>query len=337
MESNKLKKLMKIYNQRGILSTFAAILFGTIKKFSEQYRERKEIKIVKRITHCKKEIIVNVNDYKMILNGEKQGIHRELIVNHIRENQATKEMQQCIKKEEVILEAGANIGYYALMESKLVGDKGLIYAVEPAKDNFDYLIRNIKENKFKNVYPYKLAMGEKNGEALLNIYDAENWNTIADIPYAPKRAQEKILVQSVDKFLKGKKKPTFIRMDVEGYEYEIFGGMKELLKKHPPRGMFVEVHFYILGEEKSLKLLNLLKNSGYEVKKYFIDKKPFPRIFFLDYILERLEKIKDKLPTFYGEVKNVTIDDLIKNKNNLGSGSPEIFFELKNKKNAKKV
>lgn len=329
MELNKVNKLIDVFKNRGFGSVLAAVASVILKKCSEIYRYKKEERIIKNITNDKAEIILEINNYKMVLDGKKRGIHRDLIINRSREPLASEEMKNCLKKGDVVLEAGANIGYYTIMESKIVGENGLIYALEPASDNFNYLMRNIKENKLGNVLPYNLALGSNDGEAILNIYEFENWNTIEDISYAPQKGQEKVIVKSTDSFLSDKKRPTFLRMDVEGYELEIFKGMQALLKNCPPREIFLEIHFYIMGKEKSLMLLNLLKESGYEVRKYFLDKNFSPRIYLLDCLLERLDKIKDKLPIFYGEVKKVTIDDLIANKNNLGSGSPEIFFELK--------
>ena len=40
----------------------------------------------------------------------------------------------------------ANIGYYVILESKKVGEKGIIYAVEPIKENFELLEKNISLN-----------------------------------------------------------------------------------------------------------------------------------------------------------------------------------------------
>lgn len=327
----KFKHLIEVYKNRGALPACAAVISVLIKKCIDKYRDKKADKIIKNTATAqnKKEIILDINDYKLLLNRDKKGIHRELIINRIREPQATEAFKKIIKKGDVVLEAGANIGYYTILESLLVGDTGLIYAVEPANENFDYLRNNIEINNCKNVMPYKLALGSQNGDAVLNIYDFENWNTIEDISYVSKRGQEIVRVMTIDAFLKDKKKPSFIRMDVEGYELEILKGMLELLKETPPRGLFIEIHFYIMGKKNSLELLNILKENGYEVARYFLDKRFSPKIFLLDYLLERLDRIKDKLPIFYGEVHDITIDDLINNKNNLGSGSPEIFFELK--------
>jgi FkbM family methyltransferase len=332
MEDNKRQKIIKIYKRRGLKSLVAAALLVVIKKFADKYRAIKEKRMVESLVENKKTILTNVNGYRMILDGEKSGIHHELILNRIREPLATAEMKHNIKSGEIILEAGANIGYYALLESQIVGKKGKIYAIEPARDNFKYLLANIKENKFTNIFPSKLALGDKNGNVTLNIYESENWNTVVDIPYAQKKSQEKIRLQKLDSFLRDKQKPDFIRMDVEGYEYEIFRGMENLLKNNPPRGLFVETHFYIMGEEKSIDFLENLKRKGYEVSKYFLDKKPTPHIFLLDVLIEKLEQIKDGLPVASGEVRGVTMDDLIKNKFNLRGGAPEIFFELKNAK-----
>ncbi len=326
----KFKKIKEVYSSRGFVSVIAGGLFSVLRLLSDPYRNIKERSKVQKISKFNSKGIFKVNNYIMSLDPNKTGIHSELIQEGIREIQATEEMESVIRKGDVILEAGANIGYYALLESQRVGNDGKIYAIEPTKTNFRYLKKNINLNRAKNIESYKLALGDKDGQTFINIYDAENWNTIADIPYAQKRSREKVTLKKVDTFLRDKRKPTFVRMDVEGFEYEIINGMEGLLKKSPPRGMFIEMHFYIMGEDKSISLLKKLKERGYEIKRYFVDKKPCPRIRGVDWMLQRLERIKDKQKIIYGEVKGVKIDDLLKNKDNLRSGAPEIFFELKN-------
>lgn len=70
---------------------------------------------------------------------------------------------------------------------------------------------------------------------------------------------------TLDDFLKDKEYPNAIRMDVEGYEYQIIKGMQETLRKRLPLTLFVELHFGLLSKEEAMEILQTLKSSGFEI------------------------------------------------------------------------
>jgi len=83
-----------------------------------------------------------------------------------------------------------------------------------------------------------------------------------------------------------------LRMDVEGFEYNIILGANEILEKFKPK-IFVEIHKMYLGKEKTYEIFNNLKNKGYEIKYYI------PRIYD--------SPIIGKL----GDIKKITIDVIL--------------------------
>jgi ubiquinone/menaquinone biosynthesis C-methylase UbiE len=90
-------------------------------------------------------VVRKINNYKMNLYLSDKGIARELFSYGKREHFTTDLVQEgnIIKTGDVILDLGANIGYCALMEAKMVGPTGKIYAVEPSPINFNRLKENI--------------------------------------------------------------------------------------------------------------------------------------------------------------------------------------------------
>ena len=56
-----------------------------------------------------------------------------------------------------------------------------------------------------------------------------------------------------------------IRIDVEGYEYQIIKGVKRTLGKEIPLTLFIELHFNVLEKEESIQLLHTLKDAGFEI------------------------------------------------------------------------
>jgi FkbM family methyltransferase len=127
---------------------------------------------------------------------------------------------------------GANIGYYALMAARRVGPRGRVYAVEPVPHNMELLEASINLNGYTNIETFRLAMGQSDSTAKMYLSDHPNWSSF----YPPRKITGviDIPIMSVDSFLKVKRSPDLIRMDVEGYEYEILLGMTGLLKSARP-------------------------------------------------------------------------------------------------------
>lgn len=315
----KIKKLIENYKNFGMAFTLEFLLLYPLYRITwicDFYKMKKHLK--------KQKIIKKVNNYKMVLNPSKKGIYKDLLLHGVREPSSTKELQKRLKKGDIILEIGANIGYYALMECSIVGKEGFIWAVEPSSDNYKDLIENIKLNKFKNIKPYRFAFGDKQGKGYLNIFEMGNLNTILKSDSQP-IGKEEIEIKRVDDFLKDKKnKPTVIRMDCEGYEYEIIKGMKELLENTPPRMMFIEFHGFFMGLKKSKDLLNKIKKYGYEISSLNVDAKVPNNLFIVGFLMKMIMKNRER--RILGKEK-ITIDDCLKNEVLLKTYPVEMFFE----------
>ncbi len=168
-------------------------------------------------------VIRDINGSKMYLDILGEGLPRDLIIDGVRELQVTECVKKEIKEGEVIVDIGANIGYYALLESRLVGEKGVVYAIEPAPGNFVLLEKNIKLNNYSNIKAFQLAIGNRIGTAPMYISEQCNLNTMINIVGKTVKGIEEVAITTLDEFLKNKPYPGMVRMDVEGYECEIIG------------------------------------------------------------------------------------------------------------------
>lgn len=72
-------------------------------------------------------------------------------------------IQKTVQKGWTVVDAGANIGYHTLVLSRAVGDKGKVYAFEPAPDNFALLVENLKLNNCQNVVAVNAALMDRDG------------------------------------------------------------------------------------------------------------------------------------------------------------------------------
>ena len=173
-----------------------------------------------------------------------------------------------------VLEVGANIGYYALIEAGLVGPEGRIIAFEPSPANMVQLRSNVIMNDLQERFEiHQMGIGQTSGKMKFHLMNKGNMSSfyaratgsgIETLDYID------VNVISLDEFFADKYvKIDYLRMDVEGFEYEIILGMSKLLdSEYSPEGFFIEVHSQLLNEnEHSCKsFLKLLQSFGYCVK-----------------------------------------------------------------------
>jgi FkbM family methyltransferase len=218
--------------------------------------------------------IVNIQGSLMELNLKDRGINADLFINRIREPQATRYVQQIMKPDWTVIEIGANIGYYAMMEARLVKR---VYAIEPGPSNYQQLISNIRLNKYTNIIPYQLAIGDHNGEVGFEIAKACNWSRIA---MSNETANVNVRMQTLDSFIKEQKigRVDYLRMDVEGYEYAIVEGARKTIERDKP-DMFVEVHRDRLADygHSQLDFMEMMAGYGYWIRKSYISAMEGPK------------------------------------------------------------
>ncbi len=216
-------------------------------------------------------VIREIHGSKMYLNPKDGGLSTDLFIDKSREIMATNEFQKILKPGMVIADAGANIGYYALMEAKAVGENGAVYAIEPVPENVELLKKNVTTNTYKNIEVIKAAAGSKKGKAKFFVSTKSNLGSMVESANEKDIETEmEVDVLPLDTILKGKRSPDFVRMDVEGYELEILKGMTQVLKKKK-LGLFIEVHAEFMGKDKTIEFFKLLKANGFKSCKIFHD------------------------------------------------------------------
>ncbi len=217
-------------------------------------------------------IMKKVQGSRMILDLNDLGISRELALYGVHEKNSTAEVKTVITPGMKILEVGANIGYYALIETKLAGPSGHLYAIEPAPHNFAALKKNLELNGIRNADIHQAAFGEKRDKAKFYVYDRGNLSSFLKREDMGMKYEEvEVEIMTLDDFLKFKK-VDFIRMDVEGYEKEILkGSEKALAEGNRPKYFFIEIHSELLHKKGSSarEIVEFLRNHGYEIRKSF--------------------------------------------------------------------
>ena len=214
------------------------------------------------------EVTKDVQGSIMRLDLRDKGISTDLFMNGIREPHATKYLQSILRPDWTVVDIGANIGYYVLIESLVVKK---VIAIEPVPLNFKHLRKNVSLNKCSNVELHEVAIGDKDDVAYIEVGKASNWSKISTA------GPMGVLMRTLDTILEGRP-VDFIRMDVEGYEMNVLKGMEDTLSRNQDLGMFIEVHRDGLKEYGSsqLEFLEYLADLSFSLEKSFILAKEGP-------------------------------------------------------------
>jgi FkbM family methyltransferase len=297
---------------------FLVIIFSNLR--------RREIKRNKEIA-VNNVILKDIHGSKMYLDLDDMGLPQDLAVDGTREHYATQQVISFLKPGDIVVDIGANIGYYTLLEAKIVGDSGFVYAIEPVPNTFKMLTRNIEANNYKNILALNLAVGDKNSQ--VEMYICHNRCNLSSMKPLPEMTTSKITVEqiTIDDFLVDKPLPRLIRMDVEGYEYQVIKGMKNTFERSGSLYVFIELHFHLLKREESLEILHTFKDNGFKVTAATIEKQGQMKHKRLLSLASFFHRRLLNMPISHG-VLDITLDEIITNDEILSGkwDALELFF-----------
>jgi FkbM family methyltransferase len=234
--------------------------------------------------------------YDILVMPNDPGISLELSVYGIHEPITTEMISRKLKKGMVCVDIGANIGYYALLESKSVGSDGKVIAIEPSPNTFNYLEKNLKFRHQSKYETYNFACSDFNTTSYFLINQKSNISKIVEESDKVVDGTKKILVttKKLDSILlKNENKIDFLRMDIEGNELKVILGAKNIIKKFKPI-IQTEIHSQILGTNKTKILLEFFRDEDYEITSFMLRELDEPKIGSMK-DLEKAYRIQDLL------------------------------------------
>jgi FkbM family methyltransferase len=173
------------------------------------------------------------------------------------EREQTAAFCSTVKIGGVVFDVGANVGYYALLSSTLVGESGRVVAFEPVVRNIHYLHRHVKLNRLRNVTILPTACSDATGATLFsagrNSAEGHLTQGSEDILSNP------VVTVSVDDFVSATRlSPNVLKIDVEGAEHLVLKGASATLE-HAKPAVFLSTH----SDDLRHQCLEYLAQRGY--------------------------------------------------------------------------
>lgn len=171
----------------------------------------------------------------------------------------------------LVIDGGANVGNYSLLFNK-VNPTCKIYAFEPVASTFEILYENVKDHH--TIIPINKGLFSENCEKEINILGSNEHSTLYPIKHLSAHHGEKSTIELIsgDDFLKDNQitKVDFLKLDLEGAEYDALLGFKESLATKKIRAVQFEYGYINITTKKLLvDFYDLVEKYGYLVGKIF--------------------------------------------------------------------
>jgi len=166
-------------------------------------------------------------------------------------------LDRFLNEGDVFVDVGAYVGFFSLYASYKVGNSGEVISFEPNPESYKVLMENLKINGINNVRAFNFALGSKEyfAELTMPYGKTPSESTLMD----EKGKKFKVRVVRFDDIIDklGIEKVSMIKIDVEGWENEVLGGMTETIKRFKPILLVEKSPLFLLG-------YNYLISLGYK-------------------------------------------------------------------------
>lgn len=174
-------------------------------------------------------------------------------------------LAQTLEPGQVVYDVGANIGFFTIICSRLVGPQGRVYAFEPMPQNAATLRHNVTLNALENAVVVEKAASSSSGTAELMISDWSGLHVLnvggVSPPYRGGDIRINVETVTLDDFFSATdaRPPDVVKIDVEGAELEVIKGMSAMLVSTKPL-LICELH------GTNTDFLRLIDSLGYEAR-----------------------------------------------------------------------
>jgi len=269
-----------------------SIIFTLIKNpnsiFNRNSSESKNHFLTDYIDH---EIVVkSPKGFKFIARPKFEDFVRFLFSEELAKWEPISEIKP--KEDQIIVDVGANVGYYTIVLAQKVGKNGKVIAIEPDPETFNILKKNCELNNLANVELHNVAISDQEGS--LKFFKSETHSGKSSL--VPNSSSQTITVNSItlDNLLgKNFSQIHWLKIDVEGFEFFVLKGSASILPI--TQNILIEVHEEIMRKQnqKPEELIKILTDSGFKVttfNEYWDEKNSQNQTLKSDYILgERID------------------------------------------------
>jgi FkbM family methyltransferase len=179
-----------------------------------------------------------VNDSRLLVKPGLRGA-TENIYTGLYDFEDMSFLLHLLQPDDTFLDVGANVGSYTVLASRVRGAKSITF--EPIPHTFFNLLQNINVNWINDIVEaHNIGVGKEEGVLrFTSSHDAGN-HVIAEGEVGEPEPVE-VKVAALDSIV-GERNPTLMKIDVEGFEYNVIAGGQNTLSKETLLAVILELN-----------------------------------------------------------------------------------------------
>lgn len=187
------------------------------------------------------------NGAQLVVPATSTGASFRVFGTLVAERGTVELLSRTLRPGDVVLDVGANLGFYAFLAAPLIGNEGRVYAFEAQPDVVEYLRRSVEINEFGlRVHVKQTAVTDGVSDSVELVLPVDAANTGVVSLYAHEwlgAARLRVPAASLDVWAasQGVERVDVVKIDVEGAELLVLRGMEKLLLRARPRLLVVEL------------------------------------------------------------------------------------------------
>ncbi len=237
-----------------------------------------EIGVFLKFLLQKKRKVVDLDNFKLYIDPVTH-FGLKILKDKVYEPELSNIIIDLLEEGDVFVDIGANEGYYSVLASKIVGNKGRVIAIEPQQRLWEIIMKNVSINSAYNIslLPFAIGAVEEQIEMVLSPVISSGSSSILKSKRSIFWRKQKAEVKKLDTIIQSLNLSTIklLKIDIEGFEFFALKSAQFALSHHNLiEHIIVEMHPKQLQDmgQTPEEIASFLHSFGYEAsgKDYYL-------------------------------------------------------------------
>lgn len=186
----------------------------------------------------------SVDGRQFLYESDGENARRILFFGEVEPN-VTRIFERLVEPSSIVIDVGANIGWYSTLADRILANSGSVHAIEAVPSTLESLRRNIERNRAESVVVHQVLCSDTSGEGEIYEYPSlhSGISSMKPLPTEAPSKRHMLRMCTLDDLIGDQATLiSVIKIDVEGAECAVLKGARRLLGSGRVNALIVEAN-----------------------------------------------------------------------------------------------